>query len=191
MGCLTGSSRSSSSASDSDHDPETSSRRRSPTTLPWIKAWAEALQSPRSNLSSNARYEDWVEQRAAYHRGEGPEDAAGRGDDASDTSNDLCDSQACRAPPGRRSPRTPRMFRAVEAHTRSCATAASSSDNDNPSDPHRTQGLQRCRSGSSRRPRRPSRPEGTSLDAWFEAQVALGLVTFSNSEYVLKYIVVH
>ena len=182
MGCLAGSSRSSSSASDSDPDPETSSRRQSPTTPPGIKDWAEALQSPRSSLSSNARYEDRVEQRAAYHRGEGPEDAAGRGDDASDTSDDLCDSQACRAPPGRRSPGTPRMVRAVEAQTRSCATAASSSDNDDPSDAHRTQGLRRRRSRSSRRRRRPSRPEETSLDAWFEAQVALGSVTLSDSE---------
>ena len=182
MGCLAGSSRSSSSASDSDPGPETPSRRRSPTTPPWTEDWAEALQSPRSSLSSNTRYEDWVEQRAAYHRGEGPEDAAGRRDDASDTSGDFCDSQACRAPPGQRSPRTPRMFRAVEAQARSCATAASSSDNDNPSDPHRTQGLRRHRSRSSRRPRRPSRPEEKSLDAWFEAQVALGLVTLSDSE---------
>ena len=78
VGCLAGSSRSSSSASDSAPDPETSSRRRSPTTPPWIEDWTEALQSPRSSLSSNSRYEGWVEQRAAYHRGEGPEDAAGR-----------------------------------------------------------------------------------------------------------------
>ena len=140
------------------------------------------LQSPQSSLSSNARYEDWVEQRAAYHRGEGPEDAAGRRDDASDTSDDLCDSQACRAPAGRRSLRTPRMLRAVEAHTRSCATAASSSDNNDPSDPRRTQGLRRRRSRSARRPRRSPRLEETSLDAWFEAQVALRLVTLSSSE---------
>ena len=176
MGCLAGSSRSSSSASNSDPAPEISSRRRSPTTPPWIEDWAQALQSPRSSLSSNARYEDWVEQRAAYHRGEGPQDAAGRRDDASDTSDDLCDSQACRAPPGRRSPRTPRMFRAMEAQTRCCATAASSSDNDDPREPQRAQGLRRRRSPSSRKPRRPSRPEETSLDAWFEAQVALGSV---------------
>ena len=182
MGCLAGSSRSSSSASDSDPDPGTSSRRRSPTTPPWIEDWAEAPQSPRSSPSSKARYEDWVEQRAAYHRGEGPEDAAGRRDDASDTSDDLRDSLACRAPPGRRSPRTPRMFRAVEAQTRSRTTAASSSNNDGPSDAHRTQGLRRRRSRSSRRPRRPSRREETSLDAWFQAQVALGSVMLSDSE---------
>ena len=100
LGCLEGSSRSSSSASYSDPDPETSNRRRSPITPPWIEGRAEALQLPRSNLSSNGRYEDWVEQRAAYHRGECPEDAAGRRDDASNTSDNLCDSQACRAPPG-------------------------------------------------------------------------------------------
>ena len=181
MGCLAGSSRSSSSASDSDPDPETSSRRRSPTTPPWVEDPAEALQSPRSSLSSSARYEDWVEQRAAYHRGEGPEEPASRRDDVSASSNDLGDNQACRAPPGRRSTRTPRMFRALEAQTQSRATAASSSSDEDPSDPHRTQGLRRWRSRSHRRPRRPLGPEEKSLDAWFEAQVSLGFVTLSSS----------
>ena len=162
VGCLAGSSCSSTSASDCDSDPETSSRRQSPTTPPRIKHWPAALQLPRSSLSPNVRYEDWVEQRAAYHRGEGPEDAARRRDDASDTSDDPCDSQACRGSPGRRGLRMPRMLRAQEAHTRSGATAASSSDNDDPSDPHRTQGLRRCRWRSSRGPRRSSRPEKTS-----------------------------
>ena len=115
--CLAGSSHCSSSASNSDPNPKTSSRRRSPTTPPWIEEWAQALHTPRSSLSSNARYEDWVERRAAYHRGESPEDAAGRGDDASDTSDHLCNSQGCRALPGRSSPKMPRMFKAVEAQT--------------------------------------------------------------------------
>ena len=114
-----------------------------------------------------------MEQRAAYHRGEGPEEPASRRDDVSASSNDLGDSQACRAPPGRRSTRTPRMFRAVEAQTRS---------DDDPSDPHRTQGLRRWHSRSARRPRRPLGPEEKSLDAFVEAQVALGLVTLSSSE---------
>ena len=139
MGCLAGSSRSSSSASDRDPDPETSSRRRSPSTPPWIEDWTEALQSPRSSTSSNARYEDPVEQRAAYQRREGPEEPASRRDNASASSDNLGDSQACRAPLRRRSTRTPRMLRAVETLTQSCATAASSSSDDDPSNPHRTQ----------------------------------------------------
>ena len=138
MGCVAGPSCSSDSASNSDPEPGTASRRRSPSTPPWIEDSAEALQSPRSSRSSNERYENWVEQRAAYHRGESPEPGASRRDDASDTSDDLCDSQAGKAPPRRRSPRTPRMFRAVEAQTRSCAPAASSSSDDESSDPHKT-----------------------------------------------------
>ena len=154
----------------------------SASTPPLIEDWTEVLQSPRSSLSSNARYEEWVEQRAAYHRGEGPEEPTSRKDDASASSDDLSDSQACRAPPEQRSTRTLRMFRAVEAQTRSGATAASSSSDDDPSDPHKTQGLRRRCSRSARRPRRPPRLETKSLDAWFEAQVAPGLVTFSGSE---------
>ena len=89
-------------------------------------------------------------------------------------------------PQGERVRKRPWMFRAVEAQTRSCATAAFSSDNDDPSNPHRTQGLRRHRSQSSRRPRRRSRPEETSLDAWFEAQAWLGLVTLSYSKLIVS-----
>ena len=76
----------------------------------------------------------------------------------------------------------PRMFRVVEAQNRSCTTAAPSSTEDNPGGPHKTKGLRRRRSLSSRDPRRPPRPEETCLDAWFEAQVALGSVTLSSSD---------
>ena len=103
VGCIAGPSCSSNSARNTDPDPGTPRRCRAPPILPWIEDWAEALQLLRSSIPSIARYDNWVEQRAAYHRGEGPEDAAGRRDDDVKTSHDLCDSQACRAPPGRRS----------------------------------------------------------------------------------------
>ena len=144
MGCIAGSSCSSDSASNSDPELETPSRHRSPSTPPWIQDVGEALQSPRSSCSSNRRCENWVEwlqRRAAYQRGESPEPGAGRRDNASDTSDDLSDSQACTAPGGRRSPPMPRMFRAMEAHTRSYATAASSSSENDASDLHTTEGL--------------------------------------------------
>ena len=182
MGCVARPSRSSSSASSSNPEYGTPSRRRSPTTPPWFEDWAEAVQLPRSSVSSNARYNYLVEQHAAYWRGESPSDAASRKDSVSATGDDLSDCQACRAPPRYRSPRTPRMCRAVEAQTWSCATAASSSSNHDPSDPHRTEGLQRRRLRSSRRPIQPPGPEETSLDGWFEAQVALRLVTLSSSK---------
>ena len=179
MGCVAGSSCSSDSASNSDPEPGTLSRRRSPSTPPRIEDLAEALQLPRSRLSSNARYDNWVEQEAAYHQGECPEDAAGRRDNASEASDDLCDSQSCRVPARKRIPGTPRMSRPVEAHTRSCATASGGSDDD-PSDPHKTEGPRHHPSRPCRKPRRQPRPEETSLVAWFEAQVALGLVTLFN-----------
>ena len=182
MVCIAGPSCGSDRASNSDPEPGTPSRCRSPTTPPWIDYWAEALQSPRSSLSSNARYVNWVEQ----HQGESRVSAASRRHDAGATSVELCDSQACWGPPRRRSPRTPRMLRPVEAQTRTCAKAAPSSSEDHSSDPHRTQGLTRRHSRSSRRPRQPPRPEETSLHTWFEAQVALRLLTLSSSDSLFR-----
>ena len=141
MGCIAGSSCSSDSASNSDPELETLSRHRSLSTPPWIQDVGEAQQPPQSSCSSNERCENWVERRAAYHRGESPEPGAGRRHDASNTTDDLSDSQACRGPARRRSPRMPREFRAMKAHTRSYATAASSSSEDDASDLHTTEGL--------------------------------------------------
>ena len=72
--------RSCSSASSSNHEAgdDPSHRCRSPRTPPWIDDWAEALQSPRSSLSSNARYDRWVTTRAAYHSRRSSDDADSR-----------------------------------------------------------------------------------------------------------------
>ena len=103
MGCIAGPSCSSDSASNSDPEPGTPTRRRSPSRPPWIEDRAEALQLPRSSRSSEEQYKNWVEHRAEYHRGESPESGASRRDDAG-ASNDLCDSQACRAPSRQKEP---------------------------------------------------------------------------------------
>ena len=119
MGCVSVSSCINYSIGNSDPEPGTSSHPKSASKPPWIQDWAEALQLPCSSLPSNGRWTNWVEQRAAYHREGSPEDAASRGDDASSISDDLCNSEACRTPPARRSPRTPQMFSALRPVTRS------------------------------------------------------------------------
>ena len=105
---------------------------------------AEALQLPRSSLSSNARYENQVEHCVAYHRGLGPEDALSCKDDDTSNSDHHCDCDARKTPPGRRRPRSTRMFRALEASTWSRAPTATISSEDDDSNLHKIEGVRCC-----------------------------------------------
>ena len=60
--------------------------------------------------------------------------------------------------------------------------AASTAPASSSSAPQKTEGLRRRCSRPCRKPRQPPRPEETSLDAWFGAQVALGLVMIPTSD---------